>query len=130
MPSTLKVLSVGRYRELMWLRDAVLHSAGFDVLTTVDEKEGLAHIERGQCDVLLLCYSLPLLSRKRLAETFRANCPQGRIVTIMNEKGEPEFGEVFVYGMEGPEVLIDAIRNARTTGLGHSAGQVCEIPNS
>jgi DNA-binding NarL/FixJ family response regulator len=66
----------------MWLRDAVLRSAGFDVLTTLDPKVGLAHIERGHCGVLLMCYSLPLLSRKRLAESFGANCPNGRIVTI------------------------------------------------
>ena len=112
MPLTLKVLSVGNHPELMWLRDAVLRSAGFEVLTTLDEKEGLAYIERGQCGVLLMCYSLPLLSRKRLAETFRANCPQGRIVTITNQKSEPEFADVSVYGVEGPEVLLEAIRNA------------------
>ena len=112
MPSTLKVLSVGYHLELIWLRDAVLRSAGFDVLTTLDLKEGLAQIERGQCGVLLMCYSLPLLSRKRLAETFRANCPQGRIVMIMNEKGEPEFADASVYGVEGPEALIETIRNA------------------
>jgi DNA-binding NarL/FixJ family response regulator len=111
MPSILKVLSVGKYPELMWLRHAVLCSAGFDVLTTLDLKEGLTHIERGQCGVLLMCYSLTLLSRKRLAETFRANCPEGRIVTITNEKSEPEFADVSVYGVEGPEALIAAIRN-------------------
>lgn len=72
MLSTLKVLSLGNDPELLWLRDAVLRSAGFDVLTTLDWKEGFAHIERGQCGVLLMCYSLPLPSRKRLAEALRA----------------------------------------------------------
>ena len=75
MASIRKVLSVGNDPELMWLRDAVLRSAGFEVLTTLDLKEGLARIERGNCGVLLMCYSLPLLSRKRLAETFRAKQP-------------------------------------------------------
>ena len=112
MASILKVLSVGNDPELMWLRDAVLRSAGFEVLTTLDEKEGVARIERGDCGVLLMCYSLPLLSRKRLAESFRANCPQGRIVTITNQKEEPEFADVAVFGVEGPEALIEAIRNA------------------
>jgi DNA-binding NarL/FixJ family response regulator len=112
VPSTLKVLSVGYRPELMWLRDAVLRSAGFDVLTTVDLREGLAHIESGQCGVLLMCYSLPLFSRKRLADSFRANCPQGRIVAITNEKVELEFADASVFGVEGPEALIEAIRNA------------------
>lgn len=30
----------------------------------------------------------------------------------MNEKGEPEFADVSVYGLEGPEALIDVILNA------------------
>jgi len=106
-----KILSVGSLPELLWLREAVLRHAGFDVLTTTDPKEGVAHIERGHCGVLLFCYSLPLLMRKRLAQSFRTNCPDGRIVTITNEKSEPEFADVFVYGVDGPEALIDAIRN-------------------
>jgi hypothetical protein len=99
MPSR-KVLSVGNNPELLWLREAVLRSAG------------LERIEGEDCGVLLMCYSLPLLSRKRLADTFRANCPQGRIVTIMNEKGEPEFADVVVYGVDGPEALIEVIHTA------------------
>jgi len=30
----------------------------------------------------------------------------------MNQKGEPEFADVVVYGIDGPEALIDAIRGA------------------
>ena len=112
MPSTLKVLSLGTDAELLWLRDAVLRYEGFDVDTTLDLKEALDRIKQRDCGVLLLCYSLPLLARKRLAETFRVNCPNGRIVTITNEKSEPEFSDVFVYGVDGPETLIEAIRKA------------------
>jgi len=112
MPAIRKVLSIGNDPELIWLRDAVLRSAGFEVLTTLDEKEGLARIERGDCGVLLMCYSLPLLSHKRLAESFRANCTQGRIVTITNQKEEPEFADVTIFGVEGPEALIEAIQSA------------------
>ncbi|HTM38992.1 MAG TPA: hypothetical protein VL156_19755 [Terriglobales bacterium] len=111
MPSR-KVLSVGNNPELLWLREAVLRSAGFDVMTSLNLEDGLERIEGEDCGVLLMCYSLPLLSRKRLADTFRANCPQGRIVTIMNEKGEPEFADVVVYGVDGPEALIEVIHTA------------------
>jgi DNA-binding NarL/FixJ family response regulator len=107
-----KVISLGTDAELLWLRHAVLEAAGFEVLTTKDVKEGLLRIERSDCGVLLLCYSLPLLTRKRLADTFRAKCPEGRIVTITNQKEQPDFADVIVYGVEGPEALIDAIRNA------------------
>jgi hypothetical protein len=113
MASSLKVLSVGAHPELLWLRGAVLRNAGFDVLTTLDLKEGLAHIERGHCDVLLMCYSLPFPARKRLAENFRSNCRDGRIVTIINEQGKPEFADAVVYGIDGPEALIEVIRTAK-----------------
>lgn len=111
MPSR-KVISVGSNPELLWLRDAVLRSAGFDVVTTLDMKEGLAKIMDGFCGVLLPCYSLPVLVRKRLAESFRESCPNGRVVTITNERAEPEFADVSVFGVDGPEVLIAAIRDA------------------
>jgi len=45
MPST-KVLSVGINPELLWLREAVLRSAGFDVITSLDPKDGLSRIGR------------------------------------------------------------------------------------
>jgi DNA-binding response OmpR family regulator len=111
MPST-KVLLLGHNPELLWLREAVLRCAGFEVLTSLDLQDGLAIIQGGDCGVLLLCYSLPFLSRKQLADTFRANCPEGRIVTITNEKSAPEFADLVVYGVDGPEALIDAIRTA------------------
>jgi hypothetical protein len=59
-----------------------------------------------------MCYSLSSPSRRGLAEAFRERCPKGRIVAIRNAKTErPEFADAFVYGVEGPEVLIDALRN-------------------
>jgi len=45
-----------------------------------------------------------------------ANCPGGRIVAITNEQTEtPEFADTFVYGVEGPEALIEAIRQRETS---------------
>ena len=55
--SSMKVLSVGNNPELLWLRDAVLRSAGFDVITSLNLQDGLARIEGEDCGVLLLCYS-------------------------------------------------------------------------
>lgn len=107
----LKIIAIGAHPELLWLREAALRNEGFDVLSTLDLKQGIAHIERGHCGVLLLCYSLPLLERKRLAESFRTNCP-GRANRHDHErKSEPEFADAVVYGVDGPEALIEAIRN-------------------
>lgn len=107
-----KVISVGTQVELLWLRHAVLESAGFDVHTTASEKDATEVMQDGDCGVLLLCYSLPIEVRKRLAETFGKCCPSSRIVAITNEKIEKaDFAHGFVYGVDGPEALIDALRS-------------------
>jgi CheY-like chemotaxis protein len=108
-----KIISTGTDAELLWLRNAVLQSAGFNVTTTSDGDDALSKIRQGDCGVLLLCYSLSEPSRRELVETFREFCPHGRIVAIANCKvDKPEFADSLVYGVEGPEALINAIREA------------------
>jgi DNA-binding NtrC family response regulator len=110
-PNNDKVISVGGNPELLWLRNSVLRTAGFNVLTTADHNDALTQIQHGQCGVLLLCYSLPSPVRQQLAEAVRQFCPGARVVAITNEQMEkPEFADTFVYGVEGPEALIEAIR--------------------
>jgi hypothetical protein len=107
-----KVVSIGADSELLWLRHAVLQTAGFDVLTAVNETDALASIQKGECGVLLVCYSLSLGIRRRLAEAFRSHCPDGKIIAITNTQvDKPDFADNFVYGVEGPEVLIQSIQN-------------------
>jgi DNA-binding NarL/FixJ family response regulator len=108
-----KVISTGSNPELLWLRDAVLQSAGFDVTSTASEDDALNRIRQGNCGILLLCYSLSEPARDQLTEEFRKCCPDGRIVAITNKKmDKPEVADALVYGVEGPEALIDAIRAA------------------
>lgn len=113
MMPPLKVISIGNDEELLWLRNSVLRTEGFEVVTTLDENEALNRIRQGDCGVLLMCYSLASPVRRRLAESFRQHCPGKRIVAITNVAMEkPEFADSLVYGVEGPEVLIDALRNS------------------
>jgi CheY-like chemotaxis protein len=112
MPQTnFNVVAVGNNRELLLLRDAVLRSAGFDVFTTENESEALARVSRGDCGVLLVCYSTPLPIKRHLAVAYRKQCPEGRIIAVANQAVETlEVADSLVYGIEGPEGLIDAIR--------------------
>jgi len=108
-----KVLSVGANQELVWLRNFVLQSAGFHVISTTNDTDALASIKQGECGVLLMCYSLVRAIRQELAKAVREFCPCSRIILITNEPLEkPEFADSFVYGMEGPEALIEAASNA------------------
>lgn len=107
----LKVISFGSDPELLWLRNAVLKSAGFEVISTQSHESALQTIRQGGCSTLLVCYSAEKPIRKIVADAFRKHCPDGRIIAITNARLEkPDFADTFVYGVEGPEVLIEAIR--------------------
>jgi hypothetical protein len=62
--------------------------------------------------VLLLCYSVSDAFRKQLVREFRKRCPDGRIVAITNSPvlETPKEVDDLVYGVEGPEVLLDVIK--------------------
>jgi len=65
------VISVGIDQELLSLREAVLRSAGFKVVTAWNAQRARLHLANTPAEVLLLCYSLPLTIRQELAEEFR-----------------------------------------------------------
>jgi hypothetical protein len=107
------VISVGTLPELLWLREAVLKNAGFDVITITDERQALAKIKTVDCGVLLLCYSIDDETRQQLTQKYREACPDGRIVAITNAPLQPPpEADKFVYGVEGPEALIAAVGGA------------------
>lgn len=115
MPETAhrnRIISVGKLPELLWLRQAILRTVGHEVSTFTDPRDAVSRIEDGKCGVLVLCYSMPEGWRKQLIERFRECCPNGRVVGITNDPvTEPSSdADQLVYGVEGPEILIDAIR--------------------
>jgi DNA-binding NarL/FixJ family response regulator len=106
------VISVGSLSRLLALRAALLHSAGRAVFTTTDPQEAAAAIESGSCRVLLICYSLPSEWRQRLLRVFRKHSPAGRVIAITDLPvvEPPKDVDEMIYGVDGPEVLIDAVR--------------------
>lgn len=104
------VISVGTNPELVWLRDFVLQGAGFSVISTTDTSDALARVKRGECAILVMCYSLPTAIMQDLAGALKEFCPRSRTLFITNQRMEkPAFADALVYGVEGPEALIDAI---------------------
>ena len=110
------VLSVGTLPELLSLRESVLRSAGYEVITTTEPKEADAKIKEGNCAVLLLCYSIGDTWREQLVQNFRKHCPDSRIVAITNHpepniETQPDVDDL-VFGIEGAEALLDAMQKA------------------
>ncbi len=105
------VISVGAIPELLSLRAAILQSEGYAVFTTTNASEAVEQIRNGHCGVLLLCYSVSDKARQQLIHEFRESCADGRIVAITNRPiaETPKEVDALVYGIEGPEMLIEAI---------------------
>ena len=105
------VVSFGSIPELLSLRAAILQSAGYAVFTTMDTQEAIQEIRTESCGVLVLCYSVPEESRQEVTREFRERCPSGRIVAITNRPvtETPKQVDELVYGIEGPEILIQAV---------------------
>jgi hypothetical protein len=110
------VISVGNCP--IWFRceKAVLKHAGYRVLNAFNEVDALAKIYSGDCGVLLLCYSVEEESRKHITKTFREVCPEDRIVSITNQPlNQSPDADAFVYGVDGAEALIGAVRGDLTS---------------
>jgi DNA-binding NarL/FixJ family response regulator len=108
------VISVGTLPELLSLREAVLKSVGYEVFITVRPQDALSRVREVPCAVLLLCYSVPIEWRRQLIQEFRESCPQGRIVAITDRivAEIPKEVDDLIFGLEGAEALIDAIRGS------------------
>lgn len=105
------VLSVGSFQDLLWTRSQILQAAGYRFISTSNPEEADARISQASCGVLLICYSIREEWRKHLIDAFREHCPRGRVVAITNVpfSRPPIEADEFIYGVEGPEVLLDAI---------------------
>ena len=106
------VISVGTISELLLLREKILQAAGYAVFTTQNPEEAGFRIRNCECGVLLLCYSVEDHWRRILINDFREHCPQGRIVAVTNHPvaETPKEVDELVYGVEGPEALMQAVR--------------------
>jgi len=82
------------------------------VFTTAKPEQAVLKIENGDCGILLLCYSLEDELRKQLVTRFRESCLEGRIVALTNAPmaKPPIEADAFLYGVEGAEALIAAVR--------------------
>ena len=106
------VISVGMMPRLLALRGAILQSSGFIVFTTMRLDEAVSAMKGRHFDVMLLCYSVGSEWREEMIQRFREYCPGGRIVAITDRPVTDPANDVdeIVYGIEGPDALMHAIR--------------------
>ena len=108
----MRILVVGRDRELQLLRARVLTLAGMDVIAPGSTEEAAAAVWTTELDALVLCYSLPNKDAIFLAELFRQFRPRGCMVAITNHTiPDRRIGaDAQIPGTAGPDLIIDTIK--------------------
>lgn len=85
-----QILSLSAETELLARREAILRTAGYNVLSSTSQMEIRFEIQMGQCGVLLLCYTMHQSVHADLAGIFGQNCPTSAIVFVMHPEMRKE----------------------------------------
>lgn len=106
-----RVISLPKSLDLLWSRETVLRTAGFQVFSTTSKSQALARLRAGDLGVLLLCYTLSEDVRKNIVSEFRKHCPKGGIVAIADvNSAQPPVGvDAWVRSSQAGVMLVDAV---------------------
>ena len=108
-----KVLSFSGDRDSLVRREFALRNGGFTVVSLVSESQARFEIEMGSCGFLLICFRTRADTIRELTNLFRRNCPEGRIIFVMDETHErpPLAADYIVSESAGPEAIVRALRS-------------------
>jgi|SRR5690348_6443918 DNA-binding NtrC family response regulator len=111
--STPVILSISQDERLAHVRQMVLESEGWQVVTTTDTVDALQWLATGNFDVAVLGHSIPPAERVSLAQKIKVIRPDLPIVMVCVQ-GDNAFSKQFaderVGSLDGPVALIDVIR--------------------
>lgn len=109
MPLTL-VLSVGLDSVLVRVRNLILQSAGYTVVSATSIREAADRFQNGDFDLMVLCHSVPARERERLIRLIRASGSGIPIVTVaMKESDGDHFADVCLE--DRPNKLLAGIQD-------------------
>lgn len=76
------ILSAGRDRPLLFTRNRVLEEAGYIVTATITASDTVENFFAGDFDLVILCHSIPLEERERIAQLVRMHSPSTPVVVL------------------------------------------------
>lgn len=82
MPTPPVVLTVGLVPILLESRSEVLRSVGYTVIAAGSSEEATNHFVRGKVDLVLLCHTVPRVTRQSLIRKFREHASHTPIVSV------------------------------------------------
>ena len=91
------ILSAGRDRPLLFTRNRVLEEAGYSVTSTFTAADTVEKFFAGDFDVVILCHSIPIEERERIAKLVRMHSPSTPVVVLADMPTRRfEFGDLTV----------------------------------
>ncbi len=76
------ILSAGRDRPLLFTRNRVLEEAGYIVTATSTAAETVEKFFDGDFDLVILCHSIPLEERERVATLVHMHSPSTPVIVL------------------------------------------------
>ena len=103
------ILAVGCDPVLSDTRSQLLRNAGYIVVSTISLRKAIACFLEGDFDLVLLCHSIPVQGRERMAQLMREHASRTPIVTVATSVGQCDpFADATIES--DPENLIAGLR--------------------
>jgi FixJ family two-component response regulator len=108
-----RVLSLGNDASLLRSRQFVLEGAGFEVLVNIDVEQTVPDFDYN-LNACVLCHSISLKQRLKLAASIRERIPQAGVVFIYygNEMFDARNVDALLRTPVRPDDLVTAVRRA------------------
>lgn len=113
------ILSISRDPMLLASRNALLHEAGYEVVSTTSDEEALSLFSSCKTDAVVLGDSIAWEERTKLVERIRTlNAKVPIIVLRLPTEPAPAGATASMGSLDGPKVLLqliaEALRNSNT----------------
>jgi DNA-binding response OmpR family regulator len=108
MSTSATILSAGRDDTLLSTRNAVLRAQGHTVVQAVTFGEIVEQFFAVKFDLIILCHSLPLEERRKVARLVQNHAPSTPVLTINAFEGQSEpAGVIQVHNR--PQDIVDTV---------------------
>jgi len=104
-----EVLCVGQQRQLLAVRDIVLRAEGYCVIEAYSADEALRIFAATDVDIVVICHSIPVQSRRRLVLAMKQARPLTPVIALHEAYDYVTEADSSVDQLAGPEVLLEAV---------------------
>ena len=103
-----RILSVSYDELLLRMRQMILESAGYTVVSALGFEKSLEECKKEGFDVFILGHSIPHAEKRKMVETFRQVCT-GVIISLQRGASEPRVVTADFHIDPDPEALLKLI---------------------